>query len=39
MNGFGPSFYGFFVAAVIWLVAYFVWAFRASARERRRGGR
>ena len=34
--GFGLSFYGFFVAAVIWLVAYFVWAFRAAARDRRR---
>ncbi len=27
--GFGASFYGFFVAAVIWLVVYFLWAFAA----------
>ena len=38
-NGFGLSFYGFFAAALIWLVVYFVWAFRASARDRRRGDR
>ena len=34
MNGFGWSFYGFFVAAGVWLACYFVWAFRAAARER-----
>jgi hypothetical protein len=33
--GFGASFYGFFAAAVAWLAGYFVWAFRASARDRR----
>ena len=32
--GFGWSFYGFFVAAAVWLVLYFVWAFRAAARDR-----
>jgi hypothetical protein len=33
--GLGWSFYGFFAAAAIWLLAYFVWAFRAAARDRR----
>jgi hypothetical protein len=33
--GFGPSFYGFFVAAAIWLLLYFLWAFTAAARDRR----
>jgi hypothetical protein len=33
--GLGWSFYGFFAAAAIWLVAYFVWAFRAAERDRR----
>lgn len=28
MNGFGWSFYGFFIAAAVWIVAYFVWAVR-----------
>ncbi len=37
--GFGWSFYGFFVAAAAWLLLYFLWAFRASARDRRRGPR
>ena len=32
--GFGWSFYGFFVAAAVWLVLYFVWAFEAAARDR-----
>jgi hypothetical protein len=32
--GFGWSFYGFFVLAVLWLAAYFVWAARAAARDR-----
>ena len=35
MNGFGWNFYGFFVAAALWLGAYFVWARFASARDRR----
>jgi hypothetical protein len=33
-HGFGWSFYGFFAAAGVWLLAYFVWAWRAAARER-----
>ena len=37
--GFGWSFYGFFVAAMVWLLLYFVWAFRAAARDRERGER
>jgi hypothetical protein len=36
--GFGWSFYGFFVAAVAWVVLYFVWALQVSARDRKRGG-
>jgi hypothetical protein len=32
--GFGASFYAFFLAAVIWLLAYFLWAFNAAARDR-----
>ncbi len=35
--GFGWSFYGFFVAAAVWLAAYFAWSFTAAARERRNG--
>jgi hypothetical protein len=31
--GFGWSFYGFFIAAGVWLILYFVWAFKAGARE------
>jgi hypothetical protein len=34
--GFGTSFYGFFVAALAWLIAFFLWAFRAAARDRER---
>jgi hypothetical protein len=37
--GFGSSFYGFFVAALMWLVLYFVWAFRADVRDRHRHDR
>ena len=37
--GFGLSFYGFFAAAVTWLVAYFAWAARAAARDRHRDNR
>jgi hypothetical protein len=37
--GFGPSFYGFFAAAALWLIAYFLWAFRAAARDRGRPDR
>jgi hypothetical protein len=33
--GLGVSFYGFFAAAALWLVAYFVWAFNAAVRDRR----
>jgi len=32
--GFGWGFYGFFVAAVVWLAIYFLWAWRAAARDR-----
>lgn len=32
--GFGWGFYGFFVAAVIWIAAYFLWAWRAAQRDR-----
>jgi hypothetical protein len=35
--GFGSSFYGFFAAASVWMVAYFVWAYFAD--ESRRGPR
>ena len=28
MNGFGWSFYGFFVAALVWVAGYFLWASR-----------
>jgi hypothetical protein len=35
--GLGSSFYGFFAAAIIWLLAYFVWAFMAAGRDRRSG--
>ena len=34
--GFGWSFYGFFVAAVAWMVLYFLWAARRPARRRAR---
>src|SRR6202008_2919014 len=34
--GFGASFYGFFVAAAVWLLVYFLWAFKAAARDRGR---
>ena len=37
--GFGWSFYGFFIAAGVWLILYFVWAFKAAAGERRRSAR
>jgi hypothetical protein len=37
--GFGASFYGFFVAAAFWLAVYFLWAWKAAARDRRRGAR
>jgi len=37
--GFGWSFYGFFIAAGVWLILYFVWAFKAAARERGRSAR
>ena len=37
--GFGLSFYGFFFAALVWLVLYFVWAFKADAGDRRRRNR
>lgn len=33
-QGFGWEFYGFFVAAVVWLAIYFLWAWRAARRDR-----
>jgi hypothetical protein len=39
MTGFGWSFYGFFVAAAVWLGLYFLWAARQARRDRDRGGR
>ena len=36
--GFGWGFYGFFVAALAWLVVYFLWAWRAAARDRAADG-
>jgi hypothetical protein len=38
MMGFGWSFYGFFVAAGIWLAIYFLWAWRAAQHDRETGG-
>jgi hypothetical protein len=32
--GLGWSFYGFFIAAGVWLVVYFAWAARAATRDR-----
>jgi len=37
--GFGWSFYGFFFAAAVWLLLYFVWAWRAAVRDRQPDGR
>ena len=37
--GFGWSFYGFFIAAGLWVCLYFVWAFKAAAREDERNSR
>ena len=37
--GFGWSFYGFFIAAAVWLLLYFLWAFKTAARDRQRGPR
>ena len=34
--GFGWSFYGFFVAAALWIAGYFVWVLAVEARERHR---
>jgi hypothetical protein len=34
--GFGWSFYGFFVVAVLWLLAYSLWVAATDARERGR---
>ena len=34
--GFGWSFYGFFLAAAIWMMLYFIGAWRADARDRER---
>lgn len=32
--GFGWSFYGFFLLAGVWVLAYFLWAFWANRRDR-----
>lgn len=37
--GFGWSFHGFFVAALAWLVLYFLWAAREARRDRERDRR
>lgn len=37
--GFGWSFYGFFAAAIAWLVLYFLWAAREATRDRHPEGR
>lgn len=37
--GFGWSLYGFFIAAIVWLAAYFAWAWRAAERDRERARR
>lgn len=34
-DGFGWSFYGFFVMAALWCVVFNVWALRKNAQERR----
>jgi hypothetical protein len=36
-QGFGWSFYGFFVAAAAWIAVYFLWAWRAAEGDRRSG--
>jgi hypothetical protein len=35
--GFDWAFYGFFVAAGLWIAAYFLWAWRAAERDRAGG--
>jgi hypothetical protein len=35
--GFGWSFYGFFAAAAIWMVLYFLWAFIAARSDKPEG--
>jgi hypothetical protein len=37
--GFGLSFYAFFIAAAVWMAAYFVWALADDARGRRKARR
>jgi hypothetical protein len=37
--GFGASFYGFFIAAAIWMCLYFLLVTIAERRDRRRSGR
>ena len=34
-SGFGPNFYGYFAFAIVWVCAYFVWAWLVNARERK----
>ena len=35
--GFGWGLYGFFIAALVWLAVYFLWAWSAAKRDRERG--
>jgi hypothetical protein len=37
MTGFGWSFYGFFIAAAVWMVVYFIWAFAAARVDKPQG--
>jgi hypothetical protein len=37
--GFGVSFYGFFLAAAIWMCVYFAWVAAVDRMERRRSHR
>ena len=39
MNGFGWSFYGFFIAAAAWIAAYFYWAVRQQGTASSRSGK
>jgi hypothetical protein len=37
MQGFGWTFYGFFLFCVVWIVGYFAWARWMAGRDRKRG--
>ena len=32
-EGFGLNFYGFFLYAGVWVIGYFLWAFRANRKD------